>query len=60
MKINKWSVISTADAHGVSLQPEKCTTEICVRAVGDVIIIRAYIAGNEKCVEFVVDAGDES
>lgn len=57
MKINTWSVVNTADKYGLALKPEHCETEICVRAVGDVIIIRAYIPGNEKCIELCVDAG---
>ena len=57
MKINHWSVLQTADGVGVALLPEGCSTELCIRVVGDKIVIRAYDASH--CVaELKVYAGD--
>ena len=59
MKINHWSVLQTPDGAGVALLPHGCTTEICVRVIGDKVVVRAYTPEGDTCVaELRVYAGD--
>ena len=60
MKLNDWSVITTADGEGLALRHKDWSTELCIRiGEGGKIIVRAY--GEASCFAVLeVDAGDTS
>lgn len=48
MKVNKWSIVQTADAKGVAVKPPKGDAsfyEVCVAERGSVFEINVYVDG---------------
>lgn len=59
MKISGWSVIPTADGLGVALMADGCSTEVCIRVVGDQYEVRAYGDNVEPIAKLSFSAGDD-